>query len=186
MLKQLCCLPFVLLFTMGVAYGQIYKTVQNYSAADCGDCLLSKIGEAYTYTQQDIPADVLPVTGKERTIFFAGRISIPFTVADLKSKYQLRVTYLSDSKDRKVKVLADNEVLNGSLALPYGKAITVTYTIPAAAYQDGTFMFDLIALTGANVPVSRLEILSTGSKPLVYKDVLAEKLKGINLTEISF
>ncbi|WP_342328476.1 glycoside hydrolase family 2 TIM barrel-domain containing protein [Pedobacter sp. FW305-3-2-15-E-R2A2] len=180
MLKQLRCLPFVLLFTMGVAYGQEYKTVQNYSAADCGDCLLSKIGQAYTYTQQEIPADVFPIRGKERTIFFAGRISIPFTVADLKSKYQLRVTYLSDSKDRKVKVLADNEVLSGSVALPYQKALTVTYTIPAAAYQDGAFIFDLIALSGANVPVSRLEILSTGSKALVYKDVLAEKIKSIS------
>ncbi|SHG01956.1 glycoside hydrolase family 2 protein [Pedobacter caeni] len=180
MLKQLRCLTMLLLFTVGSVYSQVYKTVQNYSAADCGDCLLTRLGQVYTYTQGEIPADILPLDGKERTIFFAGRISIPFAVSDAKSSYQIKVTYLSDSKDRKVKALADTEVLNSSVALPYGKTLTVTYDIPAAVYRDGAFTFDLLALSGANVPVSRLEILSTGSKPLVYKDVLAEKIRSIS------
>ncbi|AOM75904.1 glycoside hydrolase family 2 protein [Pedobacter steynii] len=182
MLKQLHCVSIVLLFTIGSAYSQEYKTVQNYGAADCGDCLLTRLGQVYTYTQQEIPADILPVSRKERTIFFSGRMSIPFAVTDVRSKYQLKLTYLSDSKDRKIKVVADGAVLNAAVALPYGKALTVTYDIPVAAYQDGAFMFDIIALSGANIPVSRLEILSTGSKPLVYKDVLAEKINTQSFT----
>ena len=173
-------LPLILVFGILpplLTYSQQYKRIQNELAADCKDCLLSKMGQKYTYSATDINPAVLAAGHADRQVYFGGKMVLSLSVEDIKSSYQIQITYLSDSKDRSVKVLADGIVLQESLALRVAKKLTQTYTIPASVYQDGHFNFELHTLSGPNVAITQLEVLSTGTKKLLYKDLLTEALK---------
>jgi len=180
MSKKTLELLIVVMLNCAFVYGQGYKTVQNYIAASCDNCLLARSGQKYTFTSSDINTQFLPENAGERTVFFGNRMSFPFRVEDIKSNYQIKITYLSDSRDRVIKAATEQKTLNKPLKLPYGKPVTETYTIPAETYKDKYFTLDLIALSGANVAITQMEILSSGSKPLVYEDVLVKQLQTIS------
>ncbi|MES2454534.1 MAG: glycoside hydrolase family 2 TIM barrel-domain containing protein [Bacteroidota bacterium] len=173
-------LPFLFLFGLlkpSLVYSQEFKRIQNEQASNCKDCLLAKMGQKYTYSTIDISAALMAAGNVDRQVYFGGKMSLSLAVEDIKSSYQIKITYLSDSKDRSVKVTADGIVLQESIALPMARKLTQTYNIPASVYQDGHFSFELNALSGPNVAITQLEVLSTGSKKLIYKDLLAEALK---------
>lgn len=182
MFKKIRSLSLILILIPGSLFAQQYKTLQSYSPGNCGNCMMNKVAQRYTYSLADIPATFLNQDDQLREVFFANRISLPLFIEDIKSKYQIKVTFLSDSKDRQLKVMAGNTVLNSRLEIPYAKPMTVLFSIPAEEYLDGTFTFSLITLSGANVAISKLEILSTGSKKLIYKDLLAEQLESFTFT----
>ncbi|WP_316791994.1 glycoside hydrolase family 2 protein [Pedobacter frigoris] len=183
--KMLMCLLnalVVLLLNLGSANAQKFKIIQSFTAANCGECLLAKAGQKYTFKPNEINSSVLGRDAAERNVYFNTRMSFPFYVEDIKSDYQIRITYLSDSRDRVIKVLADQQVLNAGLRLPYGKPLTETYDIPRESYKDGSFVLALIPASGANVAISGLEILSTGNKAPVYKNLLTEKLNAFTFS----
>jgi hypothetical protein len=85
---------------------------------------------------------------------------IEFVYAGLKPQaaYKVKMTFFADEA-RTMQVKAGSMVL-GEAKAENGKTTTSEFTIPAAAYAKGTLSLKLEKLTGPNVVVSEIEILS--------------------------
>lgn len=144
-------------------------------------------GGSWTWQEKDLPLSIVPADDPARTISFSdqGKVIYKYNGLNPKSKYKLRIVYLSSETDslRAQKVKANHKVLEERLELPLNKLIERDYVLTLDVYADGTLQLDFERISGPNPVVSSIELLSTSKTLLPFLNLKIEfsvaAIKGI-------
>jgi len=129
----------------------------------------------YRYNEQDISPDKLEIDDPARSVVCDQKeIRFHFKELNPQAKYELRILYLSNTHDRILTLLADNETLQERFALPWARKVECVLDVPASTYQDGEVELKFINNQGVNVVLSGVELWSSDKAEMEYLDFAAE------------
>lgn len=129
----------------------------------------------YQYPVNDIGPDKIGVDDPARAILYdVKEIRVQFERFNPQAKYKLRILYLSNTNDRIVTLMADDETLQKDFALPYAEKVEFVLDVPVSTYQDGKVELKFINKGGVNVVLSGIEVWSSDEAEMEYIDFSAE------------
>lgn len=104
------------------------------------------------------------------TMFFDSTITASLVGLEAGVAYELVLTFLSDSGDRAVRVVANGHDLEKRIALPRGKVLCKRWRLPSEVLDtDAELVVEVSRITGPNAVLSSIAILANkvDAKPLV-------------------
>ena len=106
-------------------------------------------------TPETIPVDRIKVDAPERSMVFnSDAVCLAFTGVDPTARYQLEISFLSDSDARVEKISAGGIVLEDQLTLPKAEILRRRWRIPASAIHGDRLDVEVARIAGPNAIVS--------------------------------
>lgn len=130
-------------------------------------------GDEYNYPETAVPLSVVGALDPLRRVAFGNPLSFHFAGLQPGARYRLRLSFLSDSNDRTLRISCGGTVLQESLKLPAARFVTIDLELPQQAYRQGAFDLRIAALTGPNAVASTVEVWSTSPTALAGLEPVA-------------
>jgi len=129
-------------------------------------------GAYYRISEKQISQDTIALDDQARSIVYDNNeIRLHFTNLNPEAGFKLRFVCLSNSPNRVFTLMADNEVLQEDMALPFGRKSEHVLDLPSSVYRDKNVELRFIKRGGANVVLSSIELWSNKRKALLYLDI---------------
>lgn len=140
---------------------KVWKLIAREYASQNADPSFFDIAPRWIYPAQAIPVGVIPANAPERTVVFGTDVSIFFQNLNTAYPLKLELTFLSDSSDRAVRVLAGDTVLQERLAIPFGVVMRKSWIIPAGAIVKGRLEVHVERMSGPNAALCGFRLYSS-------------------------
>jgi beta-galactosidase len=163
----LCLLSVLALATC--TWGQTWHRVAYDNAGEPGKQPHLIRGSAYRYPEENIPATLIAVDSRARTVAFGESVLFAYRGLNPAARYRVRMTFQSDAI-REQRMLLDGKAVKGTVVLEKAPPITRDIHVPPAYAEDGLLLVAVERLSGPNAVVSEIEILSTDPAPLTAAD----------------
>ncbi|MCF7676484.1 MAG: hypothetical protein K9M97_14135, partial [Akkermansiaceae bacterium] len=111
------------------------------------------------------------VKAADHSIVFGDEVCLAYGALVPSAGYEIELRFCSDSPHRKLRVLADEVVLAGEIALPDNGEITRTWQLPAAVVADGLFELRIEKLAGENAVLSGAVVRSSNPQALTVPPI---------------
>lgn len=109
-------------------------------------------GSPWTWQDRDGLAD--------KTVAFGENVVLSYDGANPAAKYEITLSFSSDSPDRVVEVRADDTLLAQRIEIPNDREISMTFPIPPAVTADGRFELQVRKLAGPNAALASAVVRS--------------------------
>jgi len=134
-------------------------------------------GQRYQYSLAELPATFVSNSDSSRSLWFANDVRIIWYGAKNGATYRVKASFLSDSDQRRMEFWSGKTLVESEFALPFGKALNRTWTLPPTTYLDGSIDLTFRRIAGPNAVISSIDILSDDPTLLKSPAPLAETLR---------
>lgn len=100
---------------------------------------------------EKIPLAALAANRAERKIVFGDHLVFAWSGATPGAQYKIKVAFLSDSKDRTMRVEWNGRPLAENLSLPKWKVLEREWLVPAGTIANGDITVAISRISGANI-----------------------------------
>jgi len=163
------------------ARGMEWQVMASFDAANSSGSAVATGAEEYVFPLAEIPEFALPANSDERKIIFGNPVTFAWRGAKPGAQYKIQAAFLSDSTNRVVRVELNGQPLAASLLLPQWQVCEREWTVPAGALDEGDINIRFSRISGANVPLRRLVLLSDTPQTLTAPPPLSERLAKMEL-----
>ena len=128
---------------------------------DCGtDAATARVQAGSPWT---MPATVITT---DPTIVFGDEVCLAYSSLVPTAAYEIELTFASDSPHRKLRVMADDEVLAAEVAVPDHGELRRTYPLSPRVVSDGRFELKIQKIAGENAVLAGAVVRSSSPQPL--------------------
>jgi hypothetical protein len=157
-----------LLVSVLPAPASLPHTVANDDCGTAAATIRVQAGSPWTMPDSVKTADPTIVFGDEVCLAYGGLVPT--------ARYELELTFCSDSPRRRLRVMADDVPLCQELAIPHNGEIRPTYQIPSGVFADGEFELKIQKVAGENAVLSAAVVRSDNPQaltvpPLTFPEV---------------
>lgn len=142
----------LLLIALPLAAAALPHTVATDDLGTPGKQAHLLAGSPWTWQDHDDVAD--------KTVAFGENIVLSYDGANPAARYEITLSFSSDSPDRVVEVRADDTVLAKRIEIPSDREISMTFPIPPTVTADGSFELRVRKLAGPNAALASAVVRS--------------------------
>ncbi|MBI5832209.1 MAG: carboxypeptidase regulatory-like domain-containing protein [Armatimonadetes bacterium] len=123
-------------------------------------------GGNWTYPAEAVPVAKVPAADPLRTVAFGSSVVYRYQGLKAGATYKLRLSFLSDSAERRVRVRLDGQAIIADLALPQAEPIQRVIYVPTTSVAAGVCELSIDHLAGPNAVISLIELFSSDAERL--------------------